>query len=125
MGAVVVILALLALAGLIALAWKSWQPPGGFAAVKLGHANPTLASPAEAPAEPGFTIQTPTDPGFSIVSVSHGSRITTPKNPCYKRPTAAANGFEFVGVTENLTAICKLTGRQAAICTCDRHKGRS
>ncbi len=124
MGAVVVILVLLALVGVIALTWKFWQPPRGSAAVELGQDNPTLAVPPGAPSEPGFVIQSPPAPGFTIVSVSGGQHIPPPRNTASNGAAAATNGFEFVGVTENLTAICKLTGRQAADCTCDRHKGK-
>jgi hypothetical protein len=122
--ALVVVLVLLALAGVIAVTWKAWRPLRGFAKMKLEQDNPTLPGPEKAPAEPGFAIHTPPDPGFTIASVSHGQHTPSPKNTAYKRPTAATNGFEFVGVTENLTAICKLTGRQAANCTCARHQGK-
>jgi hypothetical protein len=121
---VVVILVLLALAGLIASIWKPWRPPSGSAAVRLGQGNPTLISPAEVPAQPGFAIQAPSNPGFTVMYVSPGRQVTASKNGAHFRP-AAANGFEFVGVTENLTAVCKLTGRQAADCKCDRHRGRN
>jgi hypothetical protein len=121
----IVILVLLALAGAVAVAWKCWQGTSGFRALNSQPGEPMLRNPEEEPpTEPAFIIQSPPSPGFTVVSVTGGHDIPSPRNAGAKMSTAAANGFEFVGVTQNLTAICKLTGRQAANCSCDRHRGK-
>lgn len=124
MGAIIVILVLVVLGGLVALAWRYWQPQRRTTAVELELDHPVLASPAKVPTEPDFFPQNPANPGFTIVSVSGVQPISPLKNTAHKGGDAATNGFEFVEVTENLSAICKLTGRRAVNCTCDRHKGK-
>jgi hypothetical protein len=63
-------------------------------------------------------------PGFRVVSVTGGTLPPAGRrDPAAKSP--AATGFSFVTVSENPTAICKLTGDQVRTCTCDKHRGRS
>jgi len=85
--------------------------------------------PAKKTGDPGFIIRSQQDSGFKIISVS-GKPQPPPmlgdgqfKGIWQKVPPAGiADNFNLHEVTQNLTAICKLTGRKAADCNCDRHR---
>ena len=65
-----------------------------------------------------------TSPGFAVRHGAAGRRQNArPGNgrPVRHGPPAGAPGFSFV-VTDNPTAICKLTGRQVGQCSCEKHR---
>jgi hypothetical protein len=124
----VILLVLLAISAavMVTVTAKARRSPGGPPSVpgvnNRGLINP-VSPPAE-PAAPGFIILGNPDPGFTIVARSGSQQTPPPKNPGATKPAAATpGGFEFVEVTQNMTAICKLTGKPAGKCTCERHLG--
>lgn len=121
MGAAVVILILLAIAVTAGVTVKVRRRPRGSPPL---HPGPPAAWPvthAPPPGEPGFTIHHNPDPGFTVVARSGLRRVPPPRNARTAHHPATADGFEVGQITRNLTAICKLTGRPAGDCACDRH----
>jgi len=96
---------------------------------------PTGTGPAGVPAAPphpdgpAFTIVDRqagggTSPGFAVRHGTAGRRQNArPGGGRTVRhgPLAGAPGFSFV-VTDNPTAVCKLTGRQVGQCSCAKHR---
>jgi hypothetical protein len=123
---ILLVLLAIAVAVTVTVTAKTRRPPGGPPSMP-GINNPGLINPASPPAEPaapGFIIQANPDPGFTIVARSGSPQTPPPKNPgATKLAAATPGGFEFVEVTQNMTAICKLTGKSAGECTCERHRG--
>jgi hypothetical protein len=120
--AIAVIIILLVIGGLVAVS----RIRRGYA-VQPGPGQPGLISPpapAVPPGEPGFFIHQPPDPGFKIEHLSAG-RATPSRGPAnHTVPNnAGGKGFSPGESRTNLTAFCKLTGKTAAECTCERHKG--
>jgi hypothetical protein len=119
---IIIIVVLLAIGIWVAATSRRRRPP----AVKPGPSKAGLFSPPpppEAPTEPGFIIHKPADPGFKVVNFTGILGAQPSQRPKNARATSAgANGFDFIEVTQNLTAICKLTGKKAGECTCDLHK---
>ena len=124
-GALIIII-ILAVLGVSLAAWKSQTGPGK-ANLKPGPNNQQLIDPAQAPQVPGqanFLIKP--DPGFVVQSRTDGKFPPPPPAAGGQGPVTTANGFG--QVTQNLTAICRLTGKQVADCTCrrcsDKKKGK-
>ena len=111
MVAIIVLVVLLVVAAGSYAAWRysrSALPPApGNAAIPPGH--------GQQPNAPGFT---PLKPGAGAVFIEqYRTKQGTPPPP----PNAANGTTTSIGtVYVNLTAICKLTGKQVAECTCDR-----
>jgi hypothetical protein len=83
---------------------------------------------------PGFNIETGypgkgQDPGFIILGQTNGHPspgrpgMQQPRQAPRREPRAGTDGFRYV-ISDNPTAICKLTGRRVRDCTCDKHKGK-
>jgi hypothetical protein len=86
--------------------------------------------PAQNNGNPGFRIHSGQEPGFKIISMSGSPQPSPPltgrppRNLAPTMPGVAAQDFNLQEVSQNLTAICKLTGRRAGDCHCDRHKAK-
>lgn len=117
---------LLGLLGLLAHRSRSRKQPPAAGPGWTGH-----PSPPPYDGGPGFTIVDRhagerTDPGFAVRDVSTGRRQKAQPGSgrtARRGPSAGAVGFSFV-VSDNPTAICKLTGRPVGTCACDKHQGR-
>lgn len=102
----------------LGLSFGVWlfQSGAGKKALKPGQNN--LVDPGQAaqlPGQPGFQIKP--GPGFKIVSRTDGQPISPPAvGP--NGPVTTNNGFG--QVTQNLSAICRLTGNRVGDCTCPR-----
>lgn len=80
--------------------------------------------------DPAFFIQntagnTYLDPGFTIVSRTAGHTRPFKGNERPRVPGPHVGDFYAVEVSENPTAICKLTGKEVNQCTCDKHKAKT
>jgi hypothetical protein len=120
--ALIVLIVLFVVFGAALVAWKSWQRPGKPPALKPGPFH-QLFPPKQAPKtpdQPTFTIQKPSDAGFKEISRTGGQRSRPSAKTGTKRTAGAPNTFGNVEI--NLTAVCKLTGKPVADCTCDRCK---
>jgi hypothetical protein len=115
---IVIVIIILVVLGVSLVAWKSQTGPGK-ATLKPGPNNQQLIDPAQAPQVPGqadFLIKP--DPGFVVQSRTDGKFSPPPPVPGGQGPVTTANGFG--QVTQNLTAICRLTGKQVTDCSCTR-----
>jgi hypothetical protein len=118
-GIVIAVLVLLAIAVTLTVTKRR---RGGPLATPPGTHHPGLINPVHgpSPAEPGFRVHP--EPGFTIVSRSDNGWPGPRDNTGPRKPiTPGTGGFMNAGVTQNLTAICRLTGAPAGECTCEKH----
>ena len=128
MAALIVILILLAIIGTTSSVVAYRRKPGKPPAIKLGLLPMApLSPPADQSGEPGFVVHKKLNPDFTIVSVTGKPPATphhqAPTNHGPVMPGAHATNFSVTEVSQNLTAICFLTGKKAADCGCQMHKG--
>jgi hypothetical protein len=116
----IIIVLVLAVLGVSLVALNGQRGPGR-TILKPGPNNPQLTDPAQiplAPGEPGFQVKS--DPGFNIVSRTGGQPGSPPQATGVKKTARTSKGLGDVTVTQNLTAICRLTGKRVTDCTCTR-----
>lgn len=124
-GIVAAAFVLLMIVGALSVTVRGQRRRAGPIAAPPGPHRPGLVNGAHQPraAEPGFRVHP--EPGFTVVNRTGGQRTGPPVNAGAGRPGKPGTaGFTSAGVTQNLTAICKLTGVPAGGCTCERHRNQ-
>ena len=116
-----IVIVILAVLGAAFVAWKSQHGPGQPPTLKPGPNGQQLVEPAQAPQIPGQGFLVEPGPGFVVVSRTDGQPLSPPNIGGANGPITTPTGFG--QITQNLTAICKFSGKQVADCTCDRCKG--
>jgi hypothetical protein len=118
--ALIFIIILIVVVGASVAVWKGLHGPGKGMMLKPGPGNQLVdqAQPPHLPGQPGFQVRP--DAGFVIVSRTDGQPMPPSPPIDVTKFATGKKGLNDVTVTQNLTAICRLTGTRVTDCTCGR-----